>query len=265
MPQIRCPNCGQTINLENRKKIDVNLIIKAVQKKERTFTDLLHLTKLPRKTLSLRLKELRGNGAITKTDGMYRLDENYKMTYTRVSFAERFSAPFHDGRKRAAIMLLALLIGFPISAQVFATLFMHSAPPSPIIQEPAILGNFTTVLEVHDVSDLYAWQSVTIFDSSKLKILDIRSGPFLDVEFPFFVTADLDPDVVAVGGTLCGAVSGISGSGMLAIIIFGYFEEDYEAPRIVSAWNGVKTCWIDSLGSGIPFDSATFTLSIIEE
>ena len=50
MPRIMCPNCGLTISLEERRNLDFNLIKDATRKKPTSFTKLLHITKLPRKT-----------------------------------------------------------------------------------------------------------------------------------------------------------------------------------------------------------------------
>lgn len=76
MARVMCPTCGTTINLENRRKIDFSLILNALRKRPKTFTNLLHLTKLPRKTLSLRLKALCNSEVISKRDGHYRLNDN---------------------------------------------------------------------------------------------------------------------------------------------------------------------------------------------
>jgi PKD repeat protein len=72
-PQITCPYCGNTIGLENRKEVDFEKIMHALGKSPRTFTELLTMTNLPRKTLSLRLKELCASGSIMK-DGGYHLN-----------------------------------------------------------------------------------------------------------------------------------------------------------------------------------------------
>jgi PKD repeat protein len=76
-PQITCPHCGSTINLENRKEVDFEKIIYALNHSPKTFTELLDLTNLPRKTLSLRLKDLCTSGSIIK-DGGYRLSSSIK-------------------------------------------------------------------------------------------------------------------------------------------------------------------------------------------
>jgi len=78
-PQITCPHCGSTINLENRKEVDFEKIMYALNHSPKTFTELLELTNLPRKTLSLRLKDLCTSGSIIK-DGGYRLNSSIKPT-----------------------------------------------------------------------------------------------------------------------------------------------------------------------------------------
>jgi PKD repeat protein len=78
-PQITCPHCGSTINLENRKEVDFEKIMHALSKSPKTFTELLAITSLPRKTLSLRLKDLCSSGSIVK-DGGYHLNSSIKPT-----------------------------------------------------------------------------------------------------------------------------------------------------------------------------------------
>lgn len=75
-PQITCPHCGSTINLENRKEVDFEKITYALNGSTKTFTELLEVTNLPRKTLSLRLKDLCASGTIIK-DGGYRLGASF--------------------------------------------------------------------------------------------------------------------------------------------------------------------------------------------
>jgi len=71
-PQITCPRCGNTINLENRREVDYDKIFCALNKSPKTFSQLLEITDLPRKTLCIRLKNLCTSGAIVK-DGGYHL------------------------------------------------------------------------------------------------------------------------------------------------------------------------------------------------
>ena len=71
MPQVRCPRCGSTINLENRKETDFSLILSALRSKARSFSELLRITGLPRKTLDIRLKALCVEDAIIKNKLYY--------------------------------------------------------------------------------------------------------------------------------------------------------------------------------------------------
>ena len=52
-------------------------------------------------------------------------------------------------------------------------------------------------------------------------------------DFPFFVKADDVPGVPSLFGATCvGNTLGKSGSGTLAIIVFGYRVENYETPTV---------------------------------
>jgi hypothetical protein len=156
MPQITCPNCGCTINLENRKEIDVDLIKDAARNEPRTFTELMHITSLPRKTLSLRLRELCKTGGLIKVEGMYQLNG---ASEPRKSFYMNFKGGFSrklDKRLRIGLMLVSLAICFSASGYVLALLIQPTSqtPPAP---EPVIIGSFAMDLNVSNVQDLYAW------------------------------------------------------------------------------------------------------------
>lgn len=136
-PQIRCPNCGTTINLENRKNIDFNMILKALREKRRSFTDLLHITHLPRKTLSLRLKALIRSKAVLKNEG-YSLNKSFSYDEWVNKIALNHSVNLKDTafnlRKKLLMVLLVLIIGVPVAARVSAMIF---GPPTHIpIPEP---------------------------------------------------------------------------------------------------------------------------------
>jgi len=228
MPQIMCPNCGKTINLENRKKIDFNLIKRATRKEPRTFTELLHITKLSRKTLSLRLKELCEKVTLVKDAGKYRLNGGSEFENTNGNLAKGFSKAFRDRRIKTGLMLVALLICYSTSGYVLARFFASPPQPTKINPGPVILGKFAMALDVSNVNDLYAWQAVITFNSSELKVIETTPGGFLDGEYPFFVNAtDVNDGVLLLGCTLYGDVPGIDGSGRLAELVFGYFTQDY--------------------------------------
>ncbi|MCJ7423321.1 cohesin domain-containing protein [Candidatus Bathyarchaeota archaeon] len=257
MPQIRCPNCGLTINLENRKDTDVNMITAAVHHNASTFTDLLRMTKLPRKTLCIRLKELCASGVLAKADGVYTLGGVVAPERRYANPLARISGAVHDKRMRGFVMLGLLLIGFPAVSYVLATMVQFSGTPA-TYQEPQLLGNFTAVIEVNNVKDLYAWQVAVSFDSNELKILDAKTGDSFASEYPFFPEPAIRADGALLGATLNGEVPGvdIDGQGALAVITFGYYTSEYKAPQVVSS---PETFLLDSQGASIPLSDTTFS------
>lgn len=266
MPQITCPNCGMTINLENRRGIDFDLITPAVKKRPRTFTELLHITKLSRKTLSLRLKKLRENGILVKGEGVYKLNGDFEYENIGRDFVKGFSRVFHNKRMRTGLMLVALLMFLPVSGYVLA-MFLVPPPHEATTQEPIIKGNFMMALSVNDVKDLYAWQVIITFDSSKLEAMKVTPGDFVGFGFPFFVNAtDVGRGILLLGGTLCGSVPGKNGSGRLANITFRYYADEYEWPKITQQIRSFETQLWDSKGSPILRSNSTvLTLTIFED
>jgi hypothetical protein len=260
-----------TINLENRKKIDFSLITKATKKKPRTFTELLHITRLPRKTLSLRLKELCANGALVKRQQAYELNGASSFANVTTDSTKGLSRVFNDRRMRTGLMLIAFLLCSSVSGYVLA-MVLTPQPERTQTKEPTVLGTFNAALEIRDVEDLYCWQAVVAFNSNELKILKVIPGDLIDAEFPFFVAAtDFgesteqssrpyprlwghkdksnvdDTDILLIGSTLHGEVHGISGSGTLATIVFGYFQYDYQNPEVLTKWKTLhETYGLDS-------------------
>jgi DNA-binding Lrp family transcriptional regulator len=260
MPQIMCPNCGTTINLENRKETDFDLIRTATKKEPRTFTELLRVTNLSRKTLSLRLKELCQDGTLVKEDGVYNLNGGFSSGSSGRNRGAGFSRIVHDKRIRTGLVLVAFLLCFSASSYVLA---MYFAPRAATYQEPVVLGNFTVAVDISNMENLYSWQVAVRFNSSEMKVLQITPGGFVGSDFPFFVNctdSQADGNVLLLGGTLFGNVPGKSGSGTLATVVFGYFVNNYTAPEI--AFNG-DTFLSDPDGSTIPIKDTTLTLSTI--
>jgi hypothetical protein len=267
MPQIRCPNCGLTINLENRKDTDMQLITTAVQHNASSFTDLLRSTKLPRKTLSLRLKEMCGNGVLAKVDRGYKLNGVSGPEKRVANRFSRVSRVVGDRRMKGLVLLGLILIGFPVVSYALAS-FYQQAPSINVTPEPKLLGNFTVAVVVHDVKDLYAWQAVIAFNTSELKLLGATSGKDFNVTFPCFPNpSDLGNGMILVGGTLLGQVPGvdIQGNGTLAVIEFGYYVSNYQTPRIVKYAKGAETLLFDSQYPlhKIPMSDSTLSLEII--
>jgi hypothetical protein len=262
MPQVRCPYCGFTINLENRKEVDFGLIKSAAKQRPRTFTDLLHVTKLPRKTLNLRLRELCADGVLVKEGHLYRLNGFSNDNQNR-DFAKGISNAFQNKKLRTSLMLIALVLFSCGSGYVLA--LFTSLPSIPTSKEPEVIGNFTMVLKVNDVADLYAWQVGIGYNSSQMQVLKITSGGFVGDSFPFFVNStDSIKNLLLIGGSLCGDAAGKNGSGTLATITFGYYTEDYGIPKI--AYDQVfGTMLLNSKGEAIPIKESTLTLSAPEE
>lgn len=131
-PQITCPYCGNTIGLENRKEVDFEKIMHALGKSPKTFTELLTLTNLPRKTLSLRLKELRASGSIMK-DGGYRLNPSVVFAngiFKKKNGNGKMNQTILHIKKNVQWIPVALIICLVIVG--FGSAMMISAPaPSP--------------------------------------------------------------------------------------------------------------------------------------
>ena len=157
MPKITCPNCGTTIDLENRRKIDLGLILNALKGNPKTFTDLLHTTRLPRKTLSLRLKALRSSEIISKYDRLYHINGAPEVESPAVKMY-----PFRRGkdwRQLMELMCLGLVLCL-LTASIAAALV--SIPTyEPVLSPPSASFNVSP--------DLYyiGWGEETLtFDAS---------------------------------------------------------------------------------------------------
>jgi hypothetical protein len=243
MPQIRCPNCGTTINLEKRRENDFSLILKSIKSKERSFSELLKITKLPRKTLDLRLKQLLRENKIAKNaNGLYCFNNG------EGKFAD--SILNREIRWPSNKTLVSLLI---IGLCVSATSLAFAMVIQPKRSEPLPLGYFSAEVKVENVSDLYTWQVSIKYNHSEIKVFKIIPGDFLGNDQVFANSTDSFPDMLMILGSLKGPVSGRSGSGTLATIIFGYFTVDYAKPEIIDE-SFCKTRLLDSNGCEIPFD-----------
>ena len=257
MPQVTCPKCGTTINLENRKAIDFDLIAAATKNRPRTFTELLHLTKLSRKTLSLRLKELCNNGTLAKIDGMYEMSDGSGHGLKSKYSVKGFSRMVEDRRMRIGLMLVAFLLSSSVSGYVLAMFVIPPQQPEPI--KP--IGEFTIALDIGHIEDLYAWQAVMTFDPDELSVLESVPGGFFELEYPFFLNAtDVEYGMLVLGGTLHGATAGKTGEGTLALVEFGYFVQNYKAPTL----HLEQTYLLNSAGSVMSTDSlAKLSLRVV--
>jgi len=239
MPQIRCPNCGTNINLETRRELDYGMIVSGIEKGSKSFTDLLKMTGLPRKTLSLRLTALCDLGVIIK-DGGYRLngEAHLEKWGKKMVLAEGhpLAKPSFFTRRNVLIILTLLVIGVSIAANVSAMMF--SSPPSPPPQ-PSSIGTFKMDIKIYNTNDLFTWQAMIHFNPSELIFIDAEEGSFLSTSAPYgtvfvFTNDTGEPGELLVSDSLKGMnAPGVSATGTLATITLGYKTETYELPKIV--------------------------------
>jgi len=236
MPQVMCPNCGTTINLKNRKEVDFKLIQTATENFPKSFTELLHMTKLSRKTLNIRLTEMCQEGVLVKANGVYKLNGSSHHTVTEsrnhVTGLSRF---VHDKRVRTGLFLIIFLISSSASGYVLATL-MQPRVTEPVFQEPQLVGNFTMALKITDAQNLQAWQVPISFNDAELKFMKATTGSFFQVEqplIPLLNTTD-NENLLLLGSALGSDQRGSNGNGTLAFIVFGYYSSNYEMPKITA-------------------------------
>jgi hypothetical protein len=250
-PQIRCPNCGITINSENRRKIDLSMIVRAVQKKPQSFTDLLKMTKLPRKTLSIRLKDLVGMNIIKK-NGLYYLNEEAD-TKELVNVQK----PPIVIRRKVLLALLVLAVMAPVSLQAYAMFQANLfAPPQPVVK-----GYFTATLYIANVQDLYGWSAVISYDSDHTNWIEILPGSIDELPYALNNTFP-EMGLLLVGNTLIGDDPGITVSDRAPLISikFAYYSEDYTEPSLLSEYLWHETKLLNSNKEPISTDTLTFEI-----
>lgn len=236
MPQIRCPECGTLINLEKRKETDVKLILGMLRRKPKTFTEILRATRLPRKTLCLRLKELLNSGMISK-DGDYCLTARGRRSLSeskeRIIWSgldlknSRFLRETLEGGSSAVI--LASLFSL-LTISFFTMPAISSAPPT-----------FTVDIYIRDAVDVFGWEVYVVFDTNALYVKEIAPGDFLSDDTLVINSTASDHSYtkqfqgdsmlcfnsrsahgeVHLAETRLGAIGGVSGYGRLVTITFG--------------------------------------------
>jgi hypothetical protein len=157
MPKITCPNCGTTIDLETRRKTDFSLILNALKGNPKRFTDLLHATRLPRKTLSIRLKDLRSTELISKHEGFYHLNNASEVESSTVRMY-----PFRRGRDWRQLMeLLCLGLVLCLLTTSIAAALVSIPTYEPVLSPPT--ASFT----VNPQSYYIGWgEKALTFDAS---------------------------------------------------------------------------------------------------
>jgi len=235
-PQIRCPNCGTTINLKSRRETDFRMILTALEKGSKTFTDLLKITDLPRKTLSLRLKELCDTGIVVK-DGGYKLNGTVPRNLLKDGSNTNRRRIFSLNRKQILLLLLLICIGIPTLGPYVIAMFRR--PQAPPLVEEINYGTLIVYLKVQNVEDLCAWQVKIQYDPNELVFENFTEGDFFKSKLA--VPPRPEPNYLGKKGNLLIANSivgmgaeGVSGSGTLAIIKFKIITEKIPSdPSIV--------------------------------
>lgn len=264
MPQITCPNCGTTISLENRREVDFTLIRDATDRHPRTFTELLHITKLSRKTLNTRLKQLCSEGFLTKEEGMYKSNGASGFGNNGGHLMKGWSRVFDNKRMRTGLMLVALLVSFSVSGYVLAMMIGPTTYVEPYVEPRRPLGSFTMGLNVNSVNDLYGWQVAIVFNSTQIRVAEAKAGSFMEAEYPLFLSSTATADgLLLLAGSLEGNVQGKTGSGALATIVFEYYVSSYEPPSIVDQRASFGTWLQNSELADIPGGQTLLTLNAV--
>ena len=165
-----------------------------------------------------------------------------------------------QSKKAKKAATLVILLAFSMFFGYAFGLYMQ--PPR---EEQIIKGTVTFALDVYNVEDLFAWQAIIAYNPQELKILDITPGGFVGASYPpqdpknfnddsiFVSSTDSFEDAIIIGGCLIKGNEGKSGSGRLALLTFGYFEESYRKPCVIYRKWGFKTMLLDSAAIEISF------------
>lgn len=166
---------------------------------------------------------------------------------------------FHNTKAEKLLILISVVLCISVSGHVLASLLA-----TPAIEGPVVVGTLTMALKVADVEDLYGWQVAIEYSQGQFEVLEVAPGGFVGEDFPYFVSStDSAEDLLLLGGTLHGGISGKNYRGTLAIIVFGYYTENYDEPAIVN--NEVfETFLVDSQIQPIPIGDSTLTLAAVE-
>jgi hypothetical protein len=168
---------------------------------------------------------------------------------------------------RGLTVLITLLVVLPALSYAFASLLPSTIDTPP--EEPKILGTFTAVIEAKDVKDLWAWQVLVSFNPDELKYLNWRCGETIKAEPPFQITnpqIDIAKGRLLIGATLKADEPGVNIEGIkaLAYITFGYYTENYTAPRLIIESNEpFKTILLDSKLQEIPITEETLNIKVL--
>ncbi|RLI43698.1 hypothetical protein DRO69_09020 [Candidatus Bathyarchaeota archaeon] len=109
-------------------------------------------------------------------------------------------------------------------------------------------------------------------DSQSLKLINVSLGGFVGGKPPQYLNESnvyegvflgpvIEKDLIIIGGSLIGGVDGKSGGGELAILTFGYYTVNYEAPEIIIKEGIHETRLLDSNGMEISINENVLSLT----
>lgn len=143
--------------------MDCSMIVGALRKNPQTFTNLLKVTGLPRKTLSLRLKDLLKTGTITKNGGYCLNGHSSFPTNDRILMHHDKRRDLPSLKRYLQIVLLVLCISLPVAAHVYATYFAYQPMDTP--PQPPLLPIASFTISPHpplQISWIEQWNAGTI-------------------------------------------------------------------------------------------------------
>lgn len=142
-----------------------------------------------------------------------------------------------------ALVLLVLVVPTSgVSTSASATPFEATSLPlvrvAPTVGVVAVGGTFDAALQVENVENLFGLDLVIQFDPTKVRVLDMRRGPFagMDDDSEWFTIRNWDNGAgqARFAATRIASLEGVSGSGIVATIRFQGFTRTY-SPVTISA------------------------------
>jgi len=145
--------------------------------------------------------------------------------------------------------------------------------PNPPSEAPEVGQTFQVNVTVSDVTDLFSWQIMLIFDTTILNATEVIEGPFLKQGGETFSPSPvIENDYNATHGYILAASTllagtGVNGTGVLATIYFvGEAEGISDLILDVSGQiHTYKTILEDSKGNLIPFDVNVTQVQVVPE
>ena len=117
-----------------------------------------------------------------------------------------------------SLLLVSSLATAPVPAAPIVSI-------QPAVKSVSVNDTFSVDVAIADVADLYGFQFELSFSPTVLAVTNITEGAFLSSggEATFFIPGDIDNNAGTISltaDTLIGAISGVTGDGILASVSF---------------------------------------------